>query len=400
MILNISMHFLERYALSSGLKIDKPFIYEKFFPVPLEKYITLHPHSQYNSKNYDFWPEVLNLIVPVLEKEKISIVQIGTDQDVQLDGTYRVSGQTTINQVAYIVKNSMLHVGADSFPVHIASSYDKKIVALYSNSFVNCARPMWGTPENQVLLEPSRVNGEKPSFSAEENPKTINSIGPEKIAKSVLDLLGLRHNIYHETVYYGKLYSPANPVFETALETPVEVQEMNLQKILCRMDFNHNEKVLEQQLQRGLCEIVTSKPIDSKILARYKNNIIGVIYHIEKNDNPNFAQEMIDMGIETALVSELPEEELTPKKIDYMDAGVIREIKLPEIKSNELKDVDLNKLYYRSNKITISMGKFYPSKWAWENKKNIENHNELSRVPDDEHFWKECNNFRFLLETA
>ncbi len=98
------MHFLERYALSSGLKIDKPFIYEKFFPVPLEKYITLHPHSQYNSKNYDFWPEVLNLIVPVLEKEKISIVQIGTDQDVQLDGTYRVSGQTTINQVAYIVK--------------------------------------------------------------------------------------------------------------------------------------------------------------------------------------------------------------------------------------------------------------------------------------------------------
>ena len=259
---------------------------------------------------------------------------------------------------------------------------------------------MWGTPENQVLLEPSRLNGEKPSFSAEENPKTINSIGPEKIAKSVLDLLGLRHNIYHETVYYGKLYSPANPVFETALETPVEVQEMNLQKILCRMDFNHNEKVLEQQLQRGLCEIVTSKPIDSKILARYKNNIIGVIYHIEKNDNPNFAQEMIDMGIETALVSELPEEELTPKKIDYMDAGVIREIKLPEIKSNELKDVDLNKLYYRSNKITISMGKFYPSKWAWENKKNIENHNELSRVPDDEHFWKECNNFRFLLETA
>jgi hypothetical protein len=394
------MHFLERYALSSGLKIDKPFIYEKFFPIPFDKYITLHPHSQYNSKNYDFWSEVLNFIAPALEKEKITIVQIGAEQDIELNGCYRVSGQTTINQVAYIIKNSMLHVGADSFPVHIASTYDKKIVALYSNSFVNCAKPMWGSPENQVLLEPLRINESKPSFSAEENPKTINSIGPEKIAKSILELLKLRHDIYHETVYYGKLYSPSNPVFETALETPVEVQEMNLQKILCRMDFNHNEKVLEQQLQRGLCEIVTNKPIDINLLEKYKNNIIGIIYHIEKNDNPNFAQNIIDAGIETALVSELSEEELAPKKIDYMDAGIIREIKFPDIKDNELKDVDLNKLYYRSNKITISMGKFYPSKWAWENKKNVQNHTELSPVPDDEYFWKECNNFRFFLETA
>ena len=394
------MHFLERYALSSGLKIDKPSIYEKFFPVPFEKYITLHPHSQYSSKNYDFWSEVLNFIVPTLEKEKITIVQIGTEQDIQLDGCYRLSGQTSISQVAYIIKNSMLHVGADSFPVHIASNYNKKIVALYSNSFVNCARPMWGDSENQILLEPQRVNNHKPSFSAEEDPKTINSIGPEKIAKSILNLLELRHNIYHETMYYGKLYSPSNPVFETALETPVEVEKMNLQKILCRMDFNHNEKVLEQQLQMGMCEVVSNKPISIDLLNKYKNNIIGIIYHIEKNDDPSFVQQMIDVGIETALVSELSEEQLNPKKIDYMDSGVIREIKYPQIKDNELKGVDLNKLFYKSNKITISMGKFYPSKWAWENKKNIQNHTELSRVPDNEHFWKECNNFRFLLETS
>jgi ADP-heptose:LPS heptosyltransferase len=81
----------------------------------------------------------------------------------------------------------LLHFGADSFPTHIASGYNKKIVALYSNNYVNCVKPFFGNPKDHILLEPKRNS--KPTFSFEENPKTINSIKPETIAGNILNLL-------------------------------------------------------------------------------------------------------------------------------------------------------------------------------------------------------------------
>ena len=83
-----------------------------------------------------------------------------------------------------------------------------------------------------------------------------------------------------------------------------------------------------------------------------------------------------------------------------MDLGLIREIKVPGVKENELKDIDLNKLFYRSNKLTLSSGRTYPSKWAWEHNTEIKQNDDLSKVPDDEEFWKESNNFCFVLETS
>lgn len=393
------MHLLERYALASGAKIDKPFVFEKLFPIPFEKYITIHPNSQFNSKNYDYWPEVISLIHPEIEKEGIQIVQIGTEADPQLPFCYHTNGQTDINQVASIIKNSLLHVGADSFPVHFASSFGKKIVTLYGNSYAGNAFPYWSEKEDVALLEPNR-GLRKPSFSSEEDPKTINSISPERVAKSILDLLNLKHNIRQETLHYGRLYSLSNLIYETVLTQPIDPQVVNAQKILCRLDFNHNEEILEKQLELGPCEIATKGTIDIEILRKHKNNIAGIIYHIDKNDSPVFVKEVLALGIEIALVTELPEEELQPKKINYMDLGLIREISIPQIKQNELKDFDLNKLYYKSNKFTLSMGKTYPSKWAWQNNKEIHRKDELSKVPDHEEFWKESNNFCFVLETS
>ena len=36
------MHILEQYSLACGVKIKKPFIFEKFFPLPFSKYIVFH----------------------------------------------------------------------------------------------------------------------------------------------------------------------------------------------------------------------------------------------------------------------------------------------------------------------------------------------------------------------
>lgn len=71
------MHLLEQYALTCGVKIDKPTIYESFYPINSNKYICFHPTSKYDSKVYDYWQIVLDLILPVLRNHKIDVVQIG-----------------------------------------------------------------------------------------------------------------------------------------------------------------------------------------------------------------------------------------------------------------------------------------------------------------------------------
>ena len=67
------MHILDCYSLNCGLKIREPFIYERFFPLNVDKYITLDTSSTFPSRQYDYWSEVLNILIPILESENIKL---------------------------------------------------------------------------------------------------------------------------------------------------------------------------------------------------------------------------------------------------------------------------------------------------------------------------------------
>ena len=85
-------HLIETYALNCGLKIDKPFMLEKFFPIDVENFITIHPNSKYTSKCYDHWQEVVDLIREPLKENNIDMSlavypwphQLNYDVEVQL----------------------------------------------------------------------------------------------------------------------------------------------------------------------------------------------------------------------------------------------------------------------------------------------------------------------------
>ena len=183
------MHLLERYALNTGVKIEKPYIYEQYFPIHYDKFITFHPIGAPN-KNYSHWQEVIDLLTPVLKREDIHVVQIGGNEKHQrtFNRTLNVLGQTSISQLAYLVNRSLLHFGIDSFPVQFAGHYNKKVVALYSHVKPEHRRPYWGEEGNQILIEPDR--GEmKPSYSMGDPLKMIDRIDPANIAAAVCKLL-------------------------------------------------------------------------------------------------------------------------------------------------------------------------------------------------------------------
>ncbi|NBW12809.1 MAG: lipopolysaccharide heptosyltransferase family protein [Caulobacteraceae bacterium] len=374
------MHLIERYATSCGVKIGKPFIYEKFFPLPIEKYICFQPFSKYNSKNYDYWQEVLEILIPYLEEYNIKIVQIGTKNDKQFLNTAFLGGQTTINQAAYIIKNSILHLGADSFGVHIASGYDKKIVALYSNSNIENACPYWTKKQDKILISSNR--DKKPSYSAEENPKSINNIKPEEIAYSVLKLLNIKFNNNKETINFGSDYNLQS--YEIIPEDNINLTNFLVENPIVRMDYCFNEIVLEQLLQQKKCIIFTNKPIKKEIIEKYKSNINQIIYIIEEENSPNFVKLLKINSINYILLSFLAEEVLNKFKLDYLDYNLIINKKHKTKEDFNIKNI--NNLHYKSSRTLYGAEGKFISRYDWINKNG-------DKVVDDPEFWKEADNF-------
>jgi hypothetical protein len=367
------MHLIERYATACGVKIDKPYIYDTFFPVNVEKYISFQPFSKYPSKNYDYWDEVVAIISPYLQQNNIGLVHIGAKDDKAINNTLNLCGQTNISQAAYIIKNSIMHVGADSFAAHIASGYGKKIVALYSNNNINNVKPYWTKPEDMILLNP-QIN-KKPEYSVNEIPKSINNIKPELIAESILKMLNIPHSNLPKTVYIGNEY--INKTLEIIPDKPINPAHIGLDTLVVRMDYIFNEQVLELFLQQKKCIIFTNKPINEELLKKYKQNIPQLIYLVEKDNDTTFAKILRRNTINTAFMSYLSEEDLSQFKLDYMDYGLI-------VKRNHPTDkIEVNNnTYFKSSRILISSEGQFNSKYQWQTKdmsNKYINHPELNK---------------------
>lgn len=348
------MHLVEQYALSCGVKINKPNIFDTYFPIGSDKYVSFHPGSKYDSKVYDHWQMVLDLISPILGRQGINIVQIGAKEEASYNNCINLQGKTSLNQAAYVIKNSIMHFGSDSFPAHFASSYNKKILAIYSNNNINNVRPYWTLEKDCVLLEPER-NGGKPNYSEKESPKTINTISPEKIAKGILQLLNLEHEINIKTLFIGEKYSPSSKFIEIVPNSVVDPSQFGgADTFNIRMDLDFNQEILFKQAQVCSVNIITDKPIDLQLLKSAKNKIKGVLYLITENDNPEFAKSVIDIGMQIQLATRLNQNQMSPKKINYMDIGMVGNIIIKDLKNL------INKNFV-SSKCIISNRKIYPS---------------------------------------
>ena len=391
------MHLVERYALGCGAKIDKPYLYEKFFPKSIEKYITIHPYTK-PAKTYDYWQEVINLLLPVLQDEGINIIQVGGKDEARLNGCGSTAGQTNINQIGYLLKDTLLHLGVDSFPVHVSSGYGKKIVALYSTNHINNAKPYWGDPKDHILLEPDRGEN-KPSFSIEESPKTINTICPKKIAESVCSLLGLELNFNYDYVHIGPTFN--RRLIESVPNSVVDVKVLGIDTMIVRMDYDFNEENLVNQMRICPVSILTNKPIRKQILIEFKERIREIIYFVEKDNDPEFISNVQDLNVRHILISSLNDEELSDIKLDYMDFNAV--INRKSIKrQSDIEDLvgrDIKKLFYKSNKFTLSEGKVFAS-WADLKVGNsVENFNEIQPVIDNDDFWQDLEYFSILEKT-
>ena len=392
------MHVLESYALQNDLKIDKAVVYEKYFPLAIDKFITIDTSNLGTpALTYDHWQLVVDLIHPKLEEQGIKIVQLGNKDCVPLRQCYMALGQCNFNQKAYVLKKSIVHACPNNESSHLASIYNKKSVVLFPhNCYTSQFLPYWTDRNRLEVLQASRNN--KPSFNPSENPKSINLIKPEKVAQKILNLVGIHTFIPdYETVRIGSSFN--RPRIESVLTHLLDAKKLGVSSLVIRMDLNFNEEALEKQLESCECSIITNRPLSDKLVDKYHKRIAELVYYIEDDNSPAFIKKVKEKSIQYLLRSRKEEKQTNDFKLDYLDYGLVHQIpSRSRVDFEELKK--RKKLYYKSAHFVIHDNKFYPSTAAFLRLEQGSHSMEHEPYPiiDDPLFWEEEEHFHFFVK--
>lgn len=386
------MHVLEAFATSSGLKISKPYIYEKYYPLNFDKYIIIETNdSKYQSKNYDYWQEVISLILSSLKESNVNILQFCGQNDQKLINSYTVTGYNA-NQKAYLIKNCIAYIGSNSLGLQLASSYNKKIVGLYGNIYASQNRPYWSDEKDIQLIEAFDKKS-KPSYSPQENPKVINNIKPNILGQAILDSLNIKYKIKNKFISIGSSYT--NKTIELVPNMIVNPASLGAPNIIVRMDIRFDESILQAQLAQSKCLIITNKTISENLIKTYKANIIQIVYKIQESNDPSFINLLKNENINFSLVSELDQEQTNNIKIHYMDLGLIFKLNYKNKENYDHKNIK----YYKSNHFILSDNKLYMSEAAVEKDLPIKDFDKnIQEIINTDTFWKHSDNYAFLVD--
>ena len=381
------MHILERYALSCGVKIDKPFILEQYYPIALDKYIVFQTSGKGNSRQYDYWLKVFQYIREYTQDYKI--VHVGLESDQSVAGVdLDLRGKTSIRQLAYLIKNSSLYLGIDSLSTHLAGYYDRKTVALYSYCFAQNCFPIWGKRHNKSLIEVDWQKEGKPSFSLTEKKKNINTIKPEVIAMAALDQLGVNHDLHLvKTLFIGSEYhNPTIEVIPDSASYPIFIKDK-----ICnvRMDYHFDEQNLMRLASICKVNIITAKEININILNSIKSKVCGLNIIASDQISEDYLTKVKGLGIKLSLSAPFNDDwsRLCEKFFDFkLDKDEV----ISKSRIKNAGEIDENCIF-NSEKIIFSEGKVYSCKLFWEKKQP--KLDRSAKVVDDQVFWQESDYF-------
>jgi len=377
------MHILEQYAVNCGAKIGLPKIITQYFPLPFgnSKYICLNAGSGMESKNYDYYNEVIDFMLPFLEKENIKIVQVGAEKEKLINNCYSALGCTK-RQTAHLIKNSELYLGSDTMSLHFASYFQKKIVCLSTVIYAENIYPYWSKKEDYKMIESHR-NGNKPSFSSEEKPKTINLIKPEEASKEVLKFLKIKNNLDIQSLHLGEDFSNLKielvPNFDFYVQqAPDKTLNLRLDLLNSNVIDGNNIKYILTNLSKRKCRIFSDKKFDVEFLKNIeiKKNLEEFTFYVKDSSESTklFIKELIKLGLNCKFLFDESimdnEKEINNLKLNLLDVCEVYKIEKRDTKEKQqelLKKIK-GSSFYKSYRIIYSDGSTYISEAALKEK--------------------------------
>lgn len=325
---------LSNYARTCGLKIGDHHLREDFYPLPFSRYITLQSGSGQGAKNYDYIPDVMQLVQPMLAANGIQVVLLGGKDDPAVMGTFDLRGKTTHHQSHYVLNRALAHWGSDSWLAHVAGWRRKPIVECFGSTSQEVHSPYFYDSEKTIFLSSHRGGG-RPTYASNEQPKTINLIPPEQIANALLRALGINHVFTRQTQFIGHLYQVV--LFDLIPSTHPTADFMPGAIITVRMDKMHlaesalADANLLNLLQTGRkVNIVTNRPVDLAALSPYRANILFYNHDLTADTltTPQYARAAKATFPRTLWFSrEQDAQTLAERRFTFFDTCVIEQIR-------------------------------------------------------------------------
>ncbi len=383
------MKLLELYALTTGLKVNKPYIYKAFYPLPFSKYITIHASSGMKAKSYSFWEDVVELMRPTLEKAGISIVQIGGEEDEELKHCNHLQGRLNIQQTAYIISNSLLHLSNDTFSAHVAGAMDIPLVSVYGSTSVKNHSPFFYKPEVTTFIEAER-GGFPPSFAAEESPKMVDTIKPEQIANAGLKLF--EASVTRKSLYFGEYYPTY--IVEYIPDHIISGNYLANGIINIRMDYHFDEENFVKVIYNRKCNVICDRPIKINLIRSFKSHINRMSFEVKEDTSPEYVKQLKGTGIDLHLfTSESDEEKVKALRLKHFEYDIVQE-KVVTKESLDIKDKIGYNTCYKTNKFILAKDGTFLSKADWLAKKSVKNFDDnIREISDTPEFWAESEYF-------
>ena len=187
------------------------------------------------------------------------------------------------------------------------------------------------------------------------------------------------------------LPEPTADAIARAIEAERKRREAELQNPLTQISIQR-----AQQIQIALRE-VNLKSQETRILI--ENNIESAQKAATPELAAKFYEDIISCGIKCNLAVTYGEKNTDEIKFKFLDYPNITDIKLRTKEDvKQLKDEEINKLFYQSNKYLIHKGKFYPSQAALEASVSCEEMSAsvIHEIPDKPIFFKDLDHVRIL----
>jgi hypothetical protein len=335
--------------------------------------------------------EFINLITPYLNKKEISIIELGWNNH-RVEGVVSLKNATDPKQAAYIMQDSLLHVGPENFLTHLASFYGKPFVALFSNTTPGYSMPKWSGDDptaylRELAVESDRGN-DKPSFSGEEKSKSVNRISAEEVAGKCLSLLGIENSFSNiKPVFIGKVFH--SPCIEAIPNFTPPADFFTRALINLRLDYHFNEDLIPLFANNKKITIVTDREVKISILNSIKPNMEAIFLQVDESTNPEYIKALKALGLKVMLIAK-KSANMSDTRLHLLDWIIEEEISVDKKSLDNHQEI-CDTTRYKSCKMLFSENKKYSSKSAWLSQ--VESH-EDQMIIDNPDFWNESDYFK------
>lgn len=376
-------HLLKEYSKNLGVEPSKPFVNKHFYPIQSDNYIVIYNEQDIQSKNYRYYEIALGLIKQALKSADIDVVLIGSEKQL-FGGVDYYYPNLGFRKNCYIVSKAKAFISIDNALTQYASCCGVPVVNLYGNIYPSITTPYWSNKKNKIDLEPTW--DKKPSLALVDPKDPINEIPVEKVAQSILKVLGFPDSVKVQfktkRKNKAKMFQvdviPTNyvnlPVFKNNILNIRLDQGQIDQQSLFNYCTNH---VCNLILKDTIPNVETLKVIGKNvknivfITTRMPEKIPDLYFDLLKRMNINF----LFLVREKSIIDDI--------RLEYFD----QDVELQELDKEKPSDIDLTDKFI-SFKTVIEGDKSYKCLAHW--KKKIDSDNN---IVDNLSYWEELDYF-------